>query len=144
MKVGRAAGNAVARRRNKPSSSEPSSEDFSRATSLHSRAKSHGTRVLSNKEMRDVISRMELEQKYSNLTVGEGKAGKSAFRKEGGKFVGGILRNVGQQIASEILKGHVMAKAVDLGLTAEKKQNQAAKAALGGLADWATAKPKKK
>jgi hypothetical protein len=121
MKVGRAAGNAVARRRKKPSSSEPSSEDFSRATNLHSRAKSHGTRVLSNQEMRKVIERMNLEKQYSELTVGEGRAGSSKFRKEGGKFVGGILKNVGGQIASEVLKGHAMTYVVKAGLVAAKK-----------------------
>jgi hypothetical protein len=121
MKVGRAAGNAVARRRKKSSSSEPASEDFSRATDLHSRAKSHGTRVLTNAEMRKVIERMNLEKQYSELNVGEGRAGSSKARKEGTKFVTGVLKNVGQQVAAEILKGHAMARAVDLGLTAAKK-----------------------
>jgi ribosomal protein S18 acetylase RimI-like enzyme len=108
---------------NRPSSlRESSHEDFARATELHTRARSHGTRVLSNKEMRDVIARMELEQKYSNLNVGEGKAGRSKVRKEGGKFVGGVLRNVAQQAASEILKGHVMGHAVKAGLTANSKK----------------------
>jgi ribosomal protein S18 acetylase RimI-like enzyme len=121
MKIGRAAGNSVARRRKKSSSSEPASEDFSRATDLHSRAKSHGTRVLTNTEMRKVIERMNLEKQYSELTVGEGRAGSSKARREGSKFVTGVLKNVGQQVAAEILKGHAMARAVDLGLTAAKK-----------------------
>lgn len=121
MRVGRAVGNRVNRRRTaKSTPSEPTHTDFARATDIHSRAKAHGTRVLSNQEMRDVIARMELEQKYSNLNVGQGKAGSSKVKREGSKFVSGILKNVGQQVASEVLKGHAMSYVVKSGLTAKK------------------------
>jgi GNAT superfamily N-acetyltransferase len=115
----RSEGGGSGRKRSR-SVKEPTHEDFARATTLHARAKSGGTKVLSNREMQDVIARMNLEQQYSKLTVGEGKAGGNKVLKGGSKMAGGILRNVGQQIASEILKGHAMAFVVKKGLTASK------------------------
>lgn len=100
------------------STSHPTHEDFARATSLHTTAKSHGTRVLSNKEMKDVIDRMNLEQQYSKLTVAEGGGSKAV--KVGKGWAGGVLKNVSQQAASEILKGHLMAQVAKAGFLAKK------------------------
>ena len=45
----------------------PGSDDSERATVLKTRATSEGTRVLSNNELQDLVTRMNLEQQYTRL-----------------------------------------------------------------------------
>lgn len=46
----------------------PASEDHARASAAKAKAKSHGgTHALSNKELQDIVNRMNLEQQYSRL-----------------------------------------------------------------------------
>lgn len=57
------------RRKNPSESSVPSSEDHIRTSQLRDNIKTHGTHVVSNKELQDVITRMNLEQNYSRLST---------------------------------------------------------------------------
>jgi hypothetical protein len=52
-------------RRNKPSM--PASDDSARATAVRTKVKTGGTKALSNKELQDLITRMNLEQQYARL-----------------------------------------------------------------------------
>jgi hypothetical protein len=94
--------------------------DHTRARDLHSAAKTHGTRVLTNKDLEDLNRRLNLEQNYSKLTQGDagGNAGGKKAMKNGSKWVASVLNNVGKQLATEVLKGHAMAKVRSMGLTA--------------------------
>lgn len=55
------------KRKADPSSLAPPSEDHTRVVGQRAIAKTSGTRALSNKELQDVISRMNLERQYSQL-----------------------------------------------------------------------------
>lgn len=46
---------------------EPASDDASRAAELNDRLKKSGTSALTNKELQEVVTRMNLEQQYSRL-----------------------------------------------------------------------------
>lgn len=56
----------------------PASEDAAAAKSAKKIVKKHGTQALSNKELQALVTRMNLEQQYSNLTS---KSSSSAFDK---------------------------------------------------------------
>jgi hypothetical protein len=51
--------------RNRPSL--PASQDSQRATEVRTKVKTGGTKALSNKELQDLITRMNLEQQFSRL-----------------------------------------------------------------------------
>lgn len=53
--------------RRKKSDREPASEDAARAAELQTRLKKSGTSALTNKELQEVVTRMNLEQQYSRL-----------------------------------------------------------------------------
>lgn len=60
----------------KKSSSEPSSDDASKAADLKVRAKKSGTSVLTNQELQTLVTRMNLEQQYSRLNPQTKSAGR--------------------------------------------------------------------
>lgn len=51
----------------------PPSHDSKTAADARAKAKTNGTKALSNKELQDVITRMNLLQQYSNLSASSGK-----------------------------------------------------------------------
>jgi hypothetical protein len=53
--------------RRSSSSSVPASDDSARASSIKKKVKAGGTKSLSNKEMQDLITRMNLEQQFTRL-----------------------------------------------------------------------------
>ena len=63
----------------KPSKPGPS-EDATRAASLKKKVRSGGTKALSNDEMKDLLGRMDLEQRYSRANPNLLKRGQSAVR----------------------------------------------------------------
>lgn len=75
----------------------PVSSDAKGTNSSKSRAKSHGTDALSNKELKDLVTRMNLEQQYSQLSAkpSPGKAGRA--------YVGDILSEVGKTILTDLI-----------------------------------------
>lgn len=73
------------------------SEDAQRADAARKKIKTGGgTKALSNKELQDLVTRMNLEQQYKKLTPPP----KSSAAK---KFVTDILVNVGKQQASKVV-----------------------------------------
>jgi hypothetical protein len=54
------------------SSASPRSEDSQKAMDHRETIKKHGVQALSNHELKDLVTRMELVQKYSNLTANGG------------------------------------------------------------------------
>jgi 2'-5' RNA ligase len=79
----------------------PVSEDAVDAAAKRSRTSQHGTDALSNKELKAMIQRMNLEQQYANLKENE-KATKG--RKSGRLYVGDMMKEVGNEMAKEALK----------------------------------------
>jgi 2'-5' RNA ligase len=69
----------------------PSSADASRAQDHASIVKKSGTKALSNKELQELVTRMNLEQQYSNLSSNKGRV------KKGEKAAKDILK-VGKTI----------------------------------------------
>jgi hypothetical protein len=68
--------------------SSPRSDDASRALDYKIRAKSGGSKTLSNKELRDLVERMNLEQQYSTLSA------RSRTTIPGTKFTQEALRSI--------------------------------------------------
>lgn len=68
---------------------EPASEDAVKAKALKKTAKTSSTDALSNKQLQDLVTRMNLEQQYSRLSMGD--------RSPAQKFVADTLLNVGKQ-----------------------------------------------
>ena len=79
-------------RRKNPSAGPPVSEDHQRVSALRTRRKGSGTRTLSNKELQDLITRLNLEKQVKQLdpTAKEAVAG----------FLTGLLRDTGKQQVS--------------------------------------------
>lgn len=76
------------------------SEDAAKASAAKAKAKQEGTQALSNKEMRDLVTRMQLESQLKNVTP------KSRKRK-GAEFVATMLVNTGKQQAQLALNDAV-------------------------------------
>lgn len=83
-------------------------EEAKVAAESRKRSSKHGTDVLSNKELQDMVTRMNLEQQYQNLM--DNKKSQSA-RSAGTKYVGGLLLDIGSTVvkgvATDYLKGKV-------------------------------------
>lgn len=77
--------------------------EHTRAQTLHTTAKSHGTRKLSNKELQDLTQRLNLEQQYTRLTTSE--KGKSSVSKGAG-WVGKRMGTLSTSIVDEVLKAN--------------------------------------
>lgn len=78
------------------------SADVSAVKTAKSKISSNKTTdVLSNKELRDVVNRMQLEKQYRELTSGN-QASKTRLAK-GKKEVGNILANVARQQAARVV-----------------------------------------
>lgn len=75
------------------------STDHASATAAKAKAKKGGTKTLSNKELQDLITRMNLEQQYSRLVP---PSGKSRLLKAGAKFAGDILIGVGKSQVTKL------------------------------------------
>lgn len=72
------------RRGRNVSANHPPSEDAAKAGAAKTKAKTSGTHSLSNKELQDIVTRMNLEQQYSRLNPKNNPVKKGeAFVKEG-------------------------------------------------------------
>lgn len=74
------------------SEKKPASEDFEKANKARTIAKTSGTKALSNKELQDIVTRMNLEQQYSRLNP--------TASAQATKFVADILLSAGKQQAA--------------------------------------------
>lgn len=77
---------------------EPASEDSARVSGIHSRVKTQrSTRMLSNKELQDAITRMNLEQQYSRLSGGLEKSTRQKVRERAQSFIDSVIGSGQQQ-----------------------------------------------
>jgi hypothetical protein len=79
------------------------STDHQNAQAAKEKAKKHGTKSLSNKELQDMINRMNLEQQYARVAPTPKGV---RFLKAGTKFTGDVLINVGKQQATKLAADH--------------------------------------
>ena len=77
--------------------SNPTSKEAKTAKSNRKRVETFGTDVLTNKELKAVVNRMNLEQQYSNLVENQ----KSASRRRG---VRGDIIDFGKGFVSDVMK----------------------------------------
>lgn len=76
---------------------KPVSEDASKAHGHKTVAKKHGTDALGNKELQELVTRMNLEQQYGRLSSqNKGRGAKGA------RFVAEMLANVGKQQVTKL------------------------------------------
>ena len=79
------------------------SEDHRNAAAARAKAKKGGVKALSNKELQDLVNRMNLEQQYSRVVPPS--RGKRVMTS-GAKFAGDVLVSVGKQQVTKIASDH--------------------------------------
>jgi hypothetical protein len=104
-------------RRKNPSSS-PTSDDASKAKETLKIVKKHGTSAVSNKDLQDLVTRMNLEQNYARLT---GTEKKKYF--DGKKFTVDIIENIAKKQISS-LGNEVATKQIANALGASKGRHR--------------------
>lgn len=80
---------------------KPVAEEAVSAASSRKIIKKHGTDALTNKELQDAVTRMNLEQQYANLQA-SGKA--ASARGAGQAYVKDILKDAGRELGKEAIK----------------------------------------
>lgn len=75
------------------------SEEAKTAAVARKRSEKHGTDLLTNKELQDMVTRMNLEQQYQNLM--DNKKSQSA-RSAGTKYVGNLLLDIGTSVVKDV------------------------------------------
>lgn len=101
------------RRSRKQIDSAPDAPEHTRARQLHSVAKTHGTRKLSNKDLQDLNARLNLEQSYGNLTE---KTKQKNTAATGAKWLGKKITKIGDMALDEVTKAHVRVQLHQKGL----------------------------
>lgn len=94
----------------------PASPDSAKANLLKTQAKKQGTHTLSNKELQDLVTRLNLEQQYSRLNP--------KTKSDGQKFLEGALKVAGPiavDVFSEQLGPYAGAAKVVVNAVARKK-----------------------
>lgn len=76
------------------------SDDAARASAAAEKAKKEGPAALSNKEMRDLVTRMQLEQQLKNVTP-------STRTQKGAKFATNLLVNTGKRQVQMVVDDQV-------------------------------------
>ena len=79
-------------RRKNPSGGAPASEDHTRVAGLRTQRKTQGTKTLSNRELQDLITRLNLEQQVKRLDP--------TPKESVSNFLSGLLRDTGKQQAT--------------------------------------------
>lgn len=82
-------------------------EEAKVAADSRKRSSKHGTDVLSNKELQDMVTRMNLEQQYQNLM--DNKKSQSA-RSAGTKYIGGMLLDIGSTVVKDVATDYLKNK----------------------------------
>lgn len=81
-------------RRTNPSASAPASDDARRVATLRGTVKKGGTKTLSNRELQEVITRMNLERQYKALAP--------TRKQQVASFVGRTLLGIGKQEVTKL------------------------------------------
>lgn len=100
-------------RKKRSADSGPTSADATRAKAHASTVKTHGTKALTNKELQDLVTRMNLEQQFSTLHQ------KSKKENPGVKFAKELLIQVGKEQAGKLAREQI-AKQLAKGLAAAR------------------------
>lgn len=95
------------------SSKSTDSEDATTAKAAASKAKSHGTDSLSNKELQSLVNRMNLEQQYSKLNS-KSSDHSSSLKSQGSKFAKDLLVNVAKQQVTKIANDYAYKQFAEL------------------------------
>ena len=74
------------------------SGDAATADRLHKKVKQGGTKTLTNKELKQLVERMNLEQQHARLRP-------DSAQKKAGKFVADLLLSAGKAEASKFVLG---------------------------------------
>ena len=106
------------RRGRNVSAKHPPSEDFTRTRATKQQAKESGTKSLSNKEMQDVINRLNLEQQYARLNP------KAQPIKNGHDFVKDGLALFGTASAVYAASKSPLAQEIKKNMEAKRSANQ--------------------
>lgn len=83
------------------------SEEAKTAAVARKRSEKHGTDLLTNKELQDMVTRMNLEQQYQNLM--DNKKAQSA-RSAGTKYIGGMLLDIGSTVVKDVATDYLKSK----------------------------------
>jgi hypothetical protein len=82
--------------RRRSGATSPGSDDYQRSTAAKAKIKTGGgTKALSNKELQDLVTRMNLEQQFSRLQP-------PTKKKKAATFVASVLANVGKQQVTRV------------------------------------------
>jgi hypothetical protein len=99
--------------RRKRTDSGPTSSDAAAARVHQSTVKKSGTKALSNKELQELVTRMNLEQQYSSLHQ------KSKKENPAAKFAKELLIQVGKEQAGKLAREQ-LAKQIGKGIAAAR------------------------
>lgn len=80
------------------------SEEHIRSRQLHTTAKTQGLRKLTNKDIQDLNTRLNLEQNYANLTT---KTKQHSSVATGANWLGKKVGNIGNMAIDEVTKAHL-------------------------------------
>lgn len=101
------------RRSRKQIDSSPDAPEHTRARELHSVAKSHGTRKLTNKDLQELNSRLNLEQNFANLNS---KTKQKTTVTTGAKWVGKKIGKFGDMALDTVVRSHMQVEMAKRGL----------------------------
>lgn len=85
-------------RKRRSADSGPTSPDAARAKEHASTVKTHGTKALTNKELQELVTRMNLEQQFTTLHQ------KSKKENPAAKFAKELLIQVGKEQAAKLAR----------------------------------------
>lgn len=100
-------------RRRRSSDSGPSSPDAEKAKQHAATVSKHGTKALSNKELQELVTRMNLEQQFTTLKAKNKKENPAA------KFAKELLIGIGKEQAQKLAREQ-LAKQIGKGLAAAR------------------------
>lgn len=78
---------------------QPATEEAKKAVAARQKARMSGTKSLSNEELQEAVTRMNLEQQFNKLSANQKSAG--------AKFVENLFVNAGKQQAQQIVNQEV-------------------------------------
>lgn len=103
------------RRSRKQIDNSPDAPEHTRARELHAKARTSGTRKLSNKDLQDLNSRLNLEQNFANLNA---KTKQKTTVSSGAKWTAKKLGKFSNMAVDTIVQSHMQVELAKRGLLA--------------------------
>lgn len=95
-------------RKRRSADSGPTSSDATKAKTHAATVKAHGTKALTNKELQDLVTRMNLEQQFSNLSAKQkqDKSAKAIIKStlQAGRTINDVIQFVNSPAGKQIKK----------------------------------------